>query len=63
MTAFLLCSWCLEVNVSVIQWELQTLDIPPSHIPYFTRSNKQEQEFCEEGDCQVHVSKWVNWSL
>lgn len=52
VTALLLCSWCLDVNVGVTHWELQTLNLPPSHIPYFMRRKSHDEEFCNDGNCQ-----------
>jgi len=37
-----------------MHWELQSLDVPSSHIPYFMRGKPYGQEFCKDSDCQVH---------
>ncbi|XP_015749251.1 PREDICTED: EGF domain-specific O-linked N-acetylglucosamine transferase-like [Acropora digitifera] len=57
VSAFIVCSWYLEVSVGLTYWDLKSLDIPSSHIPYFL-SNKNSsigQGFCEKGDCQVQA--------
>lgn len=58
--ALLLCSWCLDMNVGVTHWELQTLNLPPSHIPYFMRRKSSDEEFCKDGNCQVY--RQIYWS-
>jgi len=52
VTALLLCSLCVDVNVCISHWELHTLDVPPSHIPYFTRNKDHDHGFCKDGKCQ-----------
>ena len=61
VTALLLCSVCVDVNVGLSHWELQTLDVPPSHIPYFTRNKDHDHGFCKDGKCQVY--HWVRLLL
>ena len=57
VSAFIVCSWYLEVSLGLTYWDLKSLDIPPSHIPYFlsNKNSSSGQGFCEKGDCQVQV--------
>lgn len=57
VSAFIVCSWYLEVSLGLTYWDLKSLDIPPSHIPYFlSNKNSSGQGFCEKGDCEVQVN-------
>lgn len=54
VSAFIVCSWYLEVSLGLTYWDLKSLDIPPSHIPYFlSNKNSSGQGFCEKGDCEA----------
>ena len=54
VSAVIVCSWYLEGSLGLTYWELKSLDIPPSHIPYFlSKKNSSGQGFCKIGDCQV----------
>ncbi|XP_078371059.1 EGF domain-specific O-linked N-acetylglucosamine transferase-like isoform X2 [Oculina patagonica] len=56
VTAFLVFNLLLDLDECATHWDLETLDIPPSHIPYFMRNKNQEQA-CWNGACQDSNSK------
>ena len=53
VAGLLFCTWCV-CEVTCTHWELQSLDVPSNHIPYFMRGKPYGQEFCKDSDCQVH---------
>ena len=55
----LVFSFLLDLDEGATHWELQTLDVPPSHIPYFTRNKNHEQGFCKNGAWQVNRSSFL----
>lgn len=51
VAGLLFCTWCV-CEVTCTHWELQSLDVPSNHIPYFMRGKPYGQEFCKDSDCQ-----------
>ena len=60
VAGLLFCTWCV-CEVTCTHWELQSLDVPSSHIPYFMRGKPYGQEFCKDSDCQVHNIITSSW--
>ena len=50
--AFMCCLF-LDLHEGATHWEIQNLNIPQSHIPYFMGSKNHSQGFCNNGACQV----------
>ena len=37
-------------------WQLQSLDVPPSHIPFYVVGKPNKERFCEKGNsCKVRA--------
>ena len=49
---FMYCLF-LDLQEATSRWEIQNLNIPQGHIPYFRGSKYHQQGLCKTGSCQV----------